>query len=189
MKFSIAWMLATWVGWVAGIAFILFLSGACEAIGILHTQFIVGAGMGGGVGIVQWWLLKRRFNFNFNWVWASVAGGCVPFLIYDVLRSIGAIGMVADSVLYCGIVAGLLTSTLQYIVLSRRSNLAIIWMPVCTAGWLISAASVIGVNYTTHLSKNLLVLFSLNLGLILSGGVILGCVTVWALVLITGQEK
>ena len=44
---------ATWAGWLLGIPFIIILALMGEAVGIGGSQFLVGAGMGTGTGLLQ----------------------------------------------------------------------------------------------------------------------------------------
>lgn len=170
------WIRATFRGWVLGVALIVLLSSALDAVGIGHLQFYIGVAMGAAVGLTQWLLLRKYKAVSGAWLWFSLAGMSVPFLIVDLLLPATVSWKLALSVVLGGADAGFL----QFLILKRYARKAWIWGPGACAGWTLAALTVLLINYTMTIkaagSVNL-VLALLNLLLILAGGIILGVVT------------
>ena len=50
-------------------------------------QFYLGAGMGFGVGLAQWIMLRRHFARLKNWIWSSALGMGIPFIAPDLVMT------------------------------------------------------------------------------------------------------
>src|SRR5690349_15382753 len=84
MHISISkWIKFTFFGWFVGMMLILILSGFLDSIGIEKFQFYIGVGMGGGVGLMQWIVLRKVYPIKLEWLWTSVLGLGIPFLFFD----------------------------------------------------------------------------------------------------------
>jgi len=82
------WILFSWGGWSIGILLVLLLGGLQESLGI-HTggNFIIGVGMGAGVGLFQWFLLRRFLHHGYEWFLFSIIGFGLGFLLFDISRN------------------------------------------------------------------------------------------------------
>lgn len=166
------WILLNFMGWFVGVFFIIALSGVLDSIGIEHMQFYVGAGMGTGIGLIQWWLMKDDLKIRFNWVLTSILVLTTPFVVFDFVIKDDATRLLPSV-----IIGSLLLGGAHYYLLKSKVKSAIIWWPLSSIGWIFSVLAVASVNYTKYVSDSNLILFFLNLFLILSGGVILGIST------------
>ena len=107
---SSKWIKSTFVGWILGVVFILVFSGALESVGIHHMQFYLGFSMGLGVGLIQWFYLRKLVSINLRWVFFSALGLSIPFFFFDLLPSI----VIPHKLVVCiGMGAGL-SGFLQY---------------------------------------------------------------------------
>ena len=77
------WVIHTGIGWFLGVILILILSGFLESMH-LDGQSILGFGMGIGVGLAQWLLLKKYFSISINWVILLTIGLTSPFVAFDI---------------------------------------------------------------------------------------------------------
>lgn len=171
------WMKATFFGWFLGIFLIIALSGFFDSIGIEGFQFYLGIGMGASVGFMQWRVLKNAVGVDKKWIWYSILGLGIPFLLNDLLSKF-ADKPLGDYYLPVSIaIGGITIGVLQHLILNKHSSKSKWWILGGFAGWVLAAATVLGVDYTKYLSDNNLILFIANLLLILGGGVVLGFVT------------
>jgi hypothetical protein len=171
------WVIATFYGWFLGIILILILSGFLDSIGIEKFQFYIGVGMGGGVGLMQWTVLRKVSPIKLQWLWASLLGLGIPFLFFDFWSKYSGFPL-GDKYLPISIAAGsLLIGLLQFYVLRKHSNHVRWWLIGCILGWPLASATVLAIDYTKYISSNNWVLFAVNLILILAGGIVLGWIT------------
>ncbi|MFM6983062.1 MAG: hypothetical protein ACKOXF_02945 [Chitinophagaceae bacterium] len=171
------WMLFNFIGWFLGVFVMLGVSSLFEALSIRNTQIPVGVGMGFGIGLLQWWLLRTSVSLKFNWVWVSVFGMSLPFVVLEYLSPLSGEQVLLPAV--C--IGAIITGYVHYAILKPLLNKAILWLPASAFGWLSALAAVKLLDYTHLMSDSNLVLFFVNLGLILSGGVLLGASTSLAL--------
>lgn len=172
-----SWLVATFSGWLAGFVAALALSQVFDAAGIEHLNFHLGAGMGLGVGLLQW-LRLRRIGVGARWMWYSAIGLAIPYIVLDAANYLfhqpSPLMRIALGTAAGGIAAGLL----QFTLLGGRSPVtASGWALRCFLGWTSGALGVAGVDYTKYISDNNLALLFLNLTLLLCGGVVLGLLT------------
>ncbi len=166
------WVLLNFIGWFVGVFFIIALSSLLDSIGIEHMQFYIGTGMGTGIGLIQWWLMKDDLNIRFNWVLTSILVLTIPFLVFDFIVKDDATRLLPSV-----IVGSILLGGAHYLLLKNSVKNAIVWWPLSSIGWICGVLAVAAINYTKYVSDSNLVLFFVNLFLILSGGVILGIST------------
>ena len=176
-QFTVArWTKATFWGWLIGVVFILMLSSFLGSIGIEDMQFYLGVGMGAGVGLAQWWMLKKYVPITQNWIWLSVIGMSIPFAIIDLIPSVESPLKLALSVALGALTVG----ALQYLLLKKHLTKASLWFWACFVGWTLAVLATKIIDYTVLIKVSgymNLVLAFLNLLLILSGGVILGVIS------------
>jgi hypothetical protein len=170
------WTKATFFGWFAGIIFMLGLSGFLDSIGIEKFQFYIGGGLGAGVGVFQWWSLKKSVGITHQWVWSSLFGMGIPFLIFDLVSQYG--NPLGSYYLPLSVASGAtLTSVLQFFILKKYSSKAGRWIFGCIVGWMLAAATVLSIDYIKFVIDHNWTLFFINVAMILGGGVVLGVVT------------
>jgi hypothetical protein len=108
---ALRWARATWFGWLLGIPIVAALALVGEAVGVGGAQFIVGAGMGAGIGLMQARLMRRILPKWGPWVWSCVIGLAAPFLVTDVAKVAGwnAAYVLFVCVAVGGLILGLVT--------------------------------------------------------------------------------
>jgi hypothetical protein len=176
-QFTVArWTKATFWGWLIGVVFILMLSSFLGSIGIEDMQFYLGVGMGAGVGLAQWWMLRKYVPITQNWIWLSVIGMSAPFAIIDLIPSVETPLKLALSVALGALTVG----ALQYLLLKKHLTKASLWFWACFIGWTLAVLATKIIDYTMLIRvtgyMNLVLAF-LNLFIILAGGVILGVIS------------
>jgi len=138
-RMVVRWVWATFFGWLLGFVTLVSLALAWSPFGN-EAQFMVGVGMGFGVGFVQSRVLKKHISSPSGWCIASTVGMGSLFVLYDLLGLFG-IEIPFPMPLYL-IAGGLLTGLLQMRLLRPFSRQAALWVPACGIGWLIPAALV-----------------------------------------------
>ena len=164
------WVLFNFFGWFLGVTLIMAISPALEFFGIKHQQFAVGTGMGLGIGLVQWFLLRTSIPLKFSWVWVSVFGMTLPFVVLEQIGGLTGIQILFSAVSIGAVIIGYV----HYALLKNHVSKAILWLPASAIGWMAALIAVKALDFTYVLSASNLVLFFVNLGLILSGGLLLG---------------
>ena len=176
-QFSVnRWTKATLWGWVIGIALILIISSFLDSIRIEHTQFYLGIGMGTGVGLVQWFLLRKFIPVSINWLLFSIIGMAIPFIIFDLIPN----ETITQKLPFSIPIGALLVGFLQYTILKKHSLKAILWIIGSLLGWVLGVLTVFTIDYTNNLKSVItsnLALAALNLLLMLAGGIVLGIIS------------
>lgn len=146
------WVRHTFFGWLLGFVMVIVLAIAWDVVGG-GAQFMVGVGMGAGVGYAQWRLARHWFDADRRWVWASVIGMGTPFVLGDIVAAVGV--QVPYSLALYVVMGGLLVGLMQRRLLSptptgptggclpasrdglfRRARLPwAMWSPVGGAAW------------------------------------------------------
>ena len=170
------WIRATWGGWVLGVPCVIVLALAGEAIGIGGVQWLVGAGMGAGVGIAQARVLRHVLPRPSLWFGASCVGLALPFALTDAGHLVGPGPTYALT--WCVASGGLLVGGAQGWLLrtvARRSGL---WVVASLAGWSVAAgaAAAADAEFRSHRLVGLPGAL-VYLGLIACGGLALGLFT------------
>ena len=170
------WVFITFVGYIIG--FVLTMIGliAGDLISENWTtmpefQAVIGISMGAGVGLAQRRIIGKWIGAGKQWVWASIIGLGLSFLFFDLIAIVwnGATHD-WDSLPLALAFGGLFIGLLQLRMLRVHSKRAIWWIPACIAGWVLAGLAS-NVTFTGEWDA------ILNLGMILSGGIILGVVT------------
>lgn len=165
------WFQATTFGWLLGFALLVVLAIGWQALTGEESQWMVGAGMGVGIGYVQSRLLRGVLDRPGRWIWATATGFTIPFILWDLSAAAGASFL---SLPICVVTGGLLVGLLQWSLLRSRSSRAGWWIPVSVLGWAVPAAA-LGLSSPGELPSVWRELLSFG-GMFL-GGAALGAVT------------
>jgi hypothetical protein len=180
-SFWLLWVVAStvglYVGWVLAFVIIAFYSvvfgldycDACDGL-----AFVIGIGI--GIGVAQWLVLRRRVSGAGWWVLASAVGGYgimqAGFTGYSesvemsFVSLLGLTGVVALS--------GAVTGTLQWLILRGQVSQAGWWVLASTVGWGLAIALSRGVGANDFVAVGVV-------------GAVLGAVTGGALVWLLRQ--
>jgi hypothetical protein len=176
------WLWASFAGWVLGFVLVLIGAVALESVGV-HTQAIVGIGMGLGVGLVQARVARDWMCEPKAWVFASSVGMGGAFVVLEIFGHLlggvagrfGGFGPVTAAALVCG---SILVGLLQRMVVRESLGEGRLWVLASLLAWSLAGATAIG--GTTLLGGLRLAPwlgFGLALVLLLSGGLVLGAIT------------
>jgi hypothetical protein len=152
------WMLATVAGVAIGILSLLTLTTSLALAGTstVLVGLIGGAGLGGGIGIAQWLVLRRHIASAGWWVLVSVVGGMIGvalgLVLSDALRPLisALLGEAIQSrpagprlalsntvaVGAADAVVGLVLGSAQWLVLRRHARSAGWWVVASCLGWM-----------------------------------------------------
>lgn len=133
----IRWILASFLGWFLGFIIVVLLAVSLEAITGGGAQFMVGLGMGAGVGYMQARVLREKLTNMMAWFWTSTIGMGLPFILWDISTFTGS-GL-PFSMPLCVAVGSLIVGILQWRLLQPLSPKAWWWIPGCFAGWTLTA--------------------------------------------------
>jgi hypothetical protein len=186
-RIAARWTRATWAGWALGVPAIALFALAGEAVGIGGAQWLVGAGMGAGLGLMQARALRGIIDRPSAWFWSCVGALTAPFLAIDAanLAGRGALWSVYAAV---G-VAGLVAAVWQAAILRRRFDGAGLWTAASVVGWALAGGAV-AVADLMQRERSLRGLAGALafLGTVAVGGLLLGLVTGVALERIVGRR-
>ena len=133
------WIMATSVGWVLGRL-------------LLPNLALVTVGL--AIGILQWFLLQRRFKKAWQWILATTAGWAAGSVI-----TYAAIPQGMDFL--AGLLIGLSTGSAQWLILRREVHWAGWWIAINVIAWttglaflpgLISTGAMVGLITATALA-------------------------------------
>lgn len=121
--FLIAWVCACTAGWTMG----WLIGGMSANLIVLNTI------SGVIIGVVQWYVLQNKLINSGWWVLAPTIGGFGAGLTLSIL---GSTGFLLTDVLLLNVVGGLLTATIQWLVLRRQVPDAGYWIVIATVAWI-----------------------------------------------------
>lgn len=180
------WVRATWGGWLLGVPFIIVFALAGELVGIGGAQWLVGAGMGAGLGLVQARALRGTIERPSAWFSSCVVGLSLPFLAIDLANLAGR--PFPWSVYAALAAAGLVAGVWQARLLRQRFDGAWAWVGASVAGWVLAAGAVAIADLPQRGRSLRGILGALAfLGTVAVGGLLLGLVTGIALARSTGR--
>jgi hypothetical protein len=168
------WIAASGFGWIAGVVLVIVTSVLFDAIGLEGFQFYLGISIGGGVGLLQWRLLRRIGHIDAGWIWSSIFGMGFPFLLNDLLSRSGAFSFGSYFLPVSVFSGAVVVSAWQYKILSPLTSAAPRWPVASFAGWIAAALMVLGVDVVKQFISHNMLLFFINLVLIFAGGFVLG---------------
>lgn len=168
------------LGWLLGVPLIALMATAGEMLKIESAQFLVGAGMGLGVGWMQGRALRPTLGGAWRWASATMLVLAIPFAFFDVAKlrewDIGY------SLQWAVTVGGLLVGMAQAQLLATRFRGTMAWIPATFAGYALSVAVTNGVDaFSRSLSVGNGMKLAMFLGGVVLGGVVLGLTTGWAM--------
>jgi hypothetical protein len=138
------WIWLTTAGWFIGILLIVGLAMLGEII--LHAkeesggQAAVGIGMGTGVGLMQWVVLRRYLESVQKWLWFSIFGFTLSYVSFDLMATNIDLAIKAEVALPIATTLGaLISSWLQYkFILRNITSKASNWIAYNTIAWLLA---------------------------------------------------
>ena len=184
----VRWIRLTWGGWILGIPCIAALALVGEMFEIGGAQFLVGAGMGAGVGLTQALTIRKLIGKGIPWVLTSMIGLALPFVVTDLA---GVLGRGLPYVLEVNIaIGGLIVGLGQSLLLRHHFARVWTWIVTSTIGWSLAGA-------TSAIADHLLRSHSIRgisgalayLGIVVGGGLILGIITSISWHLMTNRER
>jgi hypothetical protein len=119
------WLLSSFLGWLLGFVLIMAISVVWNMIGGT-AQFMIGLGMGAGVGFMQGRVAIQWVGSVSAWTWATFLGLSAPFVLGDIGRALG-LGIGYSLPIYM-LISGLLAGLLQRRLLSGRFEGANWWV-------------------------------------------------------------
>ncbi len=156
------WVTATTLGWLLGFVLLVALAIAFEQVsGGATAQFMIGVGMGAGVGVMQARALRAWLESTWTWILATTVSMGLPFILWDLWGVVWGV-QAPFGLLECVIGGSVLAGVLQSALLRHRLNRTSWWVLASLLGWGLPAVA---------LPDRLLILW------ILLGGTILGAVT------------
>jgi hypothetical protein len=161
------WVRATTIGWLLGFLLVILLAMAWDLVAG-GAQFMVGVGMGGGVGLMQARVVGARVPSQRAWVVASTVGMGAPFVLWD-LGSIAGLGALF-SLPVCALAGALFAGLLQARLLGGPARPR--WVLASVLGWGIPVALMAVGDALPRGPGSLL-----SLPAIFFGGAVLGWVT------------
>ncbi len=133
------WLRASALGWLLGIGLVLGLALLWDLFGG-EAQFMVGLGMGTGVGYLQARVLRNWIRSWGRWWVATVIGMGAPFVLHDFLR-LSSVQIPASLPLLV-VAGGLLTGLIQQNLLWPLSCRANWWWVASQVGWALPAGMI-----------------------------------------------
>jgi serine/threonine-protein kinase len=187
--FGILWVLLNTLGWPIGVIAGWVLAeisedgpwgGVLEEI-LAHVVF--AAALGSVVGLMQWVVLRRQISKAGWWVLASVTGLAVSIGAGTAVAALidGSFGLddLAVLCIWTAVFAlgGALIGVSQQLILRQQVSRASWWVLASTLGWALSI----------FVAGGFLLALDSQIGAFLVGGVVLGLVTVVAMVWLLRQ--
>lgn len=166
-KLLARWLRATTLGWLLGVLLVLVLAMAWDLVAG-GAQFMVGVGMGAGVGLLQSRVVGPLVPSKRAWVVASVVGIGTPFLLWDAGAGLGLGALFSLPV--CVLAGALFAGLLQARLLGGGARPR--WVLASVLGWGIPVGLVAAGDALPPGPGSIL-----SLPAIFFGGAILGAVT------------
>ena len=180
------WIWLTIAGWFIGVLLVIgigILGGIIfKGNKDLGGQAIIGIGMGIGVGLMQWILLRKYLPGALNWLWFSIIGFTFAYVVFDVAGSLinvkFDVGMVLPLVTMIG---ALISGWLQYaFVLKKNVANSKGWILKNAIAWLLAHVLTMGmffIKIPTQQGVLLALIVAIAFIFLLTGGPLLGFIT------------
>lgn len=174
-KLFISWIRATWFGWLLGIPIVIAFALIGEAVHIGGAQFLVGAGMGTGIGLMQARVIRSMLHKSSLWILSCVVGLGAPFLLTDLSKVFG--WNLPYSLPMAIALGGLIVGIWQALMLRSRFRKTGLWIVASTLGWTLAAGtSAIADSSRMRAIRGIWGAVA-YLGIVAAGGLVLGIVT------------
>jgi hypothetical protein len=147
-------------------------------LGLGDRQFLLGLGMGTGVGALLRRIVAERVHAPTTWWRASILGVTAPFLAWDVLHLLRV--PLPHALAATVVLGGLTVGVLQARVLRAYSTRSAEWIVASLVGWSL-AASTVALNDKVIPKIPGIVGALIYVAVILIGGLLLGVTTGLAL--------
>jgi hypothetical protein len=167
-QFTARWVRACATGWIGGLALVLLLAVLWDLVGGV-AQFMVGVGMGAGVGWSQSRMLRHWLIKPGSWVLASTVGMGAPFVLSDIVALLGG-SIYALS--WCAVVGGAIAGVWQARLLRDNVSHTGRWWLWSMLGWAVPVLIISVGDYSDSPAVGVL-----SLACMFLGGIILGAVT------------
>jgi hypothetical protein len=155
---------------------IALMASAGELLEIESAQFLVGAGMGLGVGWMQGRVLRATLGGAARWTLATTLALAIPFAFFDVAKLREWEN--GYSLQWAVTAGGVLVGVAQARLLAARFRGSAAWILASVVGWGLSVAVTNGVDaFGRSLAVGNGVKLALFLGGVVLGGTVLGLAT------------
>lgn len=180
------WIWLTVVGWFIGVTLVIGFGILAETIlqgkGGLEGQALVGVGMGTGVGLMQWILLRKYLRKALSWLWCSILGFTLAYVASDIVASFITIGFDAGTILPVATLLGaVISGWLQFVFVLKRSVAnSKGWILYNAIAWLLAHLLTMGmflIKIPTQSGALEVLVVILAFVFILIGGPLLGFIT------------
>jgi hypothetical protein len=180
------WIWLTTAGWFIGILLVVGFAMPGEII--LHAKdesgghAAVGLGMGTGVGLMQWVVLRRYLESVQKWLWFSIFGFTLSYVSFDLIAANIDLAIKAEVALPIATTLGaLISSWLQYkFILRNITSKASNWIAYNTIAWLLAhliTSGLIMINMKASFDIPKVINAVVALFFLTVGGSILGFIT------------
>ncbi|MEK6781582.1 MAG: hypothetical protein AABY93_07735 [Bacteroidota bacterium] len=148
------WIWSTTAGWFIGILLVVGFAMLAEII--LQTndesggQAAVGIGMGTGVGLMQWIVLRKYLESIQKWLWFLIIGFTISYVSFDLIAANIDLAIKAEvSLPFATTLGALISSWLHYrFILRNITSKAANWIAYNTIAWLLAHL----INYLRYVS-------------------------------------
>lgn len=178
------WVLGTFAGWTVGFFLAILFIVVVDSVGVVQVQSPVALGMGAGVGLAQFRLLRPVLRRRSAWVTATALGLASPFLVGDLAQILDR-PVPFDLAGYVAI-GGVVVAVVQWLLLRRVSCDAAWWLVTSPVGWIL-ASSTVAINDSWIPRIPGIVGALIYVAVILSGGLLLGLCTAPAAARVVGR--
>jgi uncharacterized membrane protein len=132
------WLVATFIGWVAGIIIAIVLS--YLVVNLFHpkeTNLIVGLVLGAVVGLTQMIAVRRLVSLTYRWVWGAAVGLGISFIVAVLIDEIWFSASEASDMwlVLVAIAGGAFAGVLQAPTLRPHTPLAQWWILASIISW------------------------------------------------------
>jgi hypothetical protein len=180
-SFLFRWVRATWVGWLLGVPLIIALALIGEVMGVGGAQWLVGAGIGAGVGLAQGRTILPILGRSGPWFWSCVGGVSAPFLGWDLAKAAGWHSPYSPYVALG--LGGFLAGAWQAALLRDRFGSPSWWVAASALGWTLAGGTAAIADWLSRSQSFRGIWGALAyLAIVAAGGLMLGLVTGTALV-------
>ena len=175
------WVIFSTLGWVLGVIMISLMALFLEVLNLgFSSQAVVGLGMGLGVGLMQWLILKKFSKIDTTWLIASMGGLGFSYILADVFIYFYEVKPEILSAHATGLGAIISAWFQERLVLNKMAKQPSLWVPYSFTAWIIAHSVTMGLFYMSgKINSEFPSYISIMLALLflVIGGPILGYIT------------